>query len=243
MKEFARNYGIILAPTIRSKMYVQMLRFAGVPINQAVILNGEEQKARHLKKCSFDFDWSSKRFVFDPDVSLIDVLEDMGADVHVAPDPDVNSSKFIEFLSSIPGRDFIYSGKPGVLLDASVLSDAGKRFLHAHGGRAPRYSGSTAFYYSILEEGLIGATVFWMNQGIDTGEIVAIVERPARPSLDIDFIQDPLVRGEALLKALSCLQNGEVPDRARTEQRVAYHVIHPVLKSCALRKAKYTSLC
>ncbi|WP_417613200.1 formyltransferase family protein [Owenweeksia hongkongensis] len=211
-------------------------------IEKVVLLGGEEQKAKRLKKCSFDFEWASSNFTFDPNISLAHVLKDMGADFEFAPNSDVNSQEFVEFLSTCPGREFIYSGKPGVLLDKAMLSYSGKRFLHAHGGRAPRYSGSTAFYYSILEEGTIGATVFWMNQGIDTGEIVAIVERAVRPGLDIDFIQDPLVRAEALVKAIECLEgNQEESVNFPSEKRVAYHVIHPVLKSCALRKVNYSS--
>ena len=40
-------------------------------------------------------------------------------------------------------------------------------FLHVHGGWAPEYRGSTAFYYGVVREHFLGTTAMWLDEGIE----------------------------------------------------------------------------
>ncbi|WP_412557522.1 formyltransferase family protein [Thalassospira sp. MIT1370] len=237
---FSRSYGMVLAPTTRSKMYLQLLMFAGVRPSHVILLGEDQAFQGNEERMILQSDFGS--FEYDPSVGIKDFLKKFDIVHEYAPCSDVNKHEFVSYLRGAPESEYIYSGYPGVILGKDLLSNSTKRFLHAHGGRAPRYSGSTAFYYSILEEGLIGATAFWVDEGIDTGEIIAVIERKPVPNLNIDFVQDPFIRGEALLRALVRLEEGHQGGEQaseRNQKRIAYHVIHPVLKNCALRRVSY----
>lgn len=230
------DFGVLLAPTSRSRAFVQMLAHRKIKPALAILLPGTEP-AESGVPVTVPFYEGAGIFIFSPAENLRATLDRIGVPYLVAPTSDVNAPEFITFIKSTAPRFFLYSGMPGCLLRAQIFHDSGKRFLHAHGGVAPRYSGSTAFYYSLLEHGTIGATVFWMEEGLDTGDVIHVIEAPAQKKLDIDHIQDPVIRAEAMAAAIERLcRNPEHHEKQSHESRVTYHIIHPVLKHLALKK-------
>ncbi|MCK6418566.1 MAG: hypothetical protein L6Q57_06480 [Alphaproteobacteria bacterium] len=227
------EWAIILSPTVRSQVILQTLLSLGFKPAYAVLLPGDPPSCPGALQEHINF----------PPVKIIlseNILETLCAhniSYSYAPCADVNQLEFIEFLRGKGPDIYLYSGLPGCILRHEILTKSGKRFLHAHGGEAPRYSGSTAFYYSILESGLMGATTFWMDEGLDTGEIVAQVVQKPLYGIDIDYIQDPITRAISFAMALNLLgQNKSNFSKQNHEQRVTYHVIHPILKHIALKR-------
>ncbi|QQG36313.1 MAG: hypothetical protein HYS17_00535 [Micavibrio aeruginosavorus] len=214
-----------------------MLRHFGVRIGGAVILPGDEPFMRGAVSCAVPlYRDRSDIFKFCPNEPLRETLESLTVNPLQAPTADVNAEEFIHFIKDTPHLTYLFSGPAGCILRPPLLRTSGKRFIHAHGGDAPRYSGSTAFYYSILEGGDIGATVFWMDEGLDTGDVIYKIVAAPWQGMDIDRIQDPVIRAEAMVRAIA--QDRKSPSQKQGHgNRVTYHVIHPVLKHYALVKA------
>ncbi len=227
----AEDIGFLLAPTYRSRAIVQMFEQEKIKVDGAVVLPGVAPKWDGDAVISLP-----SGFNFRPNGDLQDDLKRQNIPYVTAPNVDVNSSEFVEFIKNQKQKVYIYSGVAGCILRKNILN-SGKRFIHAHGGDAPRYSGSTAFYYSILECELIGATVFWMDEGLDTGDIIEKLVIPPLPGVEIDRIQDPVIRARAFVLAVKKLLNGDVGGHKQNNaERRTYHVIHPVLKYYALKK-------
>lgn len=230
------DFGVLLAPTSRSRAFLQMLAGRGIKPAEAILLPGVESEGgkEPIKVPLYS---GGGAFTFRPAETLGHTLARLGVPFTLAPTSDMNAPEFIDFIKARPSRFFLYSGMPGCLLRTDIFRQSGKRFLHAHGGVAPRYSGSTAFYYSLLERGTIGATVFWMEEGLDTGDIIHVVEAPPHQGLDIDHVQDPVIRAEAMAAAIEILcRDSAHHEKQNHDTRVTYHIIHPVLKHLALKK-------
>lgn len=87
-------------------------------------------------------------------------------------------------LERQPCRTFLYTG--GGRVPDSLLGMRGARFLHCHPGVVPEVRGADGFFWSLLQRGRPGASCFYMNEGIDTGEIVATRDFE-RPIFEVDL--------------------------------------------------------
>lgn len=229
--------GLLLAPTYRSRAILQIFFHVGLEIDSAVMLPGAEPHWDGPEIYHHEFYQMGGGFDFYPAKTASEILQQMKVPFAIAPTNDVNTSAFIEFIQKQNADVYIYSGIAGCILRSELLTQSGKKFIHAHGGDAPRYSGSTAFYYSILENNTIGATVFWMDEGLDTGDVITKVVAPAHKGAEIDRLQDPLIRAEAFVLALEQIKKDQhTAIEQDHNQRVTYHVIHPILKHLALKK-------
>lgn len=228
--------GLLLAPTYRSRAIVQLFLHLGIEIESALILPDKAPAWDGEESIELDFYKRDGSFTFRPNMPIEQSLKGGSVPYEVAPTNDVNTQEFITCIQKQSSDVYIYSGVAGCILSAELLQQSGKKFIHAHGGDAPRYSGSTAFYYSLLETGTIGATVFWMDEGLDTGDVIDKVIAPPHENVEIDRIQDPLIRAEAFASALEKIGAGVSAYMQDHTKRVTYHVIHPVLKHLALKK-------
>ena len=110
-------------------------------------------------------------------------------------------------------------------------------FLHIHCGWLPDYRGSTTIYYSILKEKMCGVSAILLNEGIDTGKIVAKEKYPIPPKdMNIDYVYDSIIRADLLVKVLKSREKW-VPVR-QSENGTTYYVIHPILKHLAYVKVE-----
>jgi methionyl-tRNA formyltransferase len=231
---------LLLAPTYRSRALAQTLAADGFPPSPCLLLPGAEPVWDGPAEIAVPLRAGEAPRRFQPGLSLRDSLAAWGAPTATAPTADVNDPVFIDWLGGVSEQTLLYSGMAGCILRPPLLS-CGKRFIHAHGGAAPRYSGSTAFYFSLLEEGTIAATVFWMDEGLDTGEVILRSSCLPPQGVEIDRIFDPVMRADALSQALRRLpERGgrSVPADAAAAvgPRRVHHVIHPVLKHLALAR-------
>ncbi len=148
------------------------------------------------------------------------------------PDENVNAAEVVAVLAARKETVFIYSGFGGVILRSEVIG-CGKRFLHVHGGWLPDYKGSTTNYYSILQEGICGASAIFLSDRLDSGPLLARKRFAAPEDIrELDHVLDSAYRAEVLGDVLQqYVQTGEWPcveaDRAEGDM---YYIMHPLLR-------------
>ena len=135
-------------------------------------------------------------------------------------------------------EDLVIVAPPaGALLSPAFFGPGAPRYLHVHPGRLPAYRGSTPMYYELLREGRLTATALLLDEGIDTGAVVAA--RGFLPPADlatIDGAFDPWMRAALLRDVLAARALGRplAGRPQRGEHGRTYFVVHPVLRHVAL---------
>ena len=169
---------------------------------------------------------------FDVSIPVKDTLERSNLRYHELNFVDINNSKLIEFVKQSKTDIFIFTG--GGILKNQILN-AGPKFVHLHPGIVPNYRGSTCFYYSIINEDQCGVTVFFMDEKLDTGDIIfqKIFKKPNH--VFVDEIYDINIRSETLIEMLQkgLLDNASYKKQDSTIGET-YFIIHPVLKHIAI---------
>lgn len=242
------HIGMIAAPTMRTRAYLQMFEWHGIRPATVFRLPGEEPDWRgglaitvpirsgldgELPSLTGDYD-----FRFHPGEPIGETASRLGCAVVDLPSDDINSDSCSAILAADSISVVVYSGLPKVLLKPNLLAN-GKRYLHVHGGYLPEYRGATGFYYGLLEKGFLGNTAIWVDEGVDTGSVLA--RRWYRPEGggDVDNVWDPVTRGDLLLDVLLTAEKNEFyPSLPAEEERNLYYIIHPVLKHLALKRLR-----
>lgn len=157
-----------------------------------------------------------------------------GSKIHKFKNLSVNSEKFFRSIKKEIGTTIIFSGYPGEILSKKFFT-LKIRFLHVHAGYLPKYKGSTANYYSILNNEPIGFSAILMNDQIDGGHIIIRkkYDLPIVPEL-YDLHYDNLFRSMMLIKAIKFLSKSK--KLILNKKSFHYYIIHPVLKMLAYRK-------
>ena len=187
----------LATPSYRSRAYAQAMVAADLLPARILTLPGNEPVWDGATEVSVELS-AGRPFCFRPGESVAQTFAGLNVPRIEAVSADVNSSEFIAQLATFAEPVVIFSGPGGVIVRAAALN-LGKRFLHVHGGYAPQFRGSTAFYYSILDEGTIGATALWLSEVLDGGPILARRRYAPVAGVEIDRIQDPLARADLLV--------------------------------------------
>ena len=229
---------LIAAPSFRSRAYLQHLVQLDIRIGRVLYFPGDEAEWDGDTEFAVDVADDGGTVRFRPGEIVRETARSCDLVVDELPNRDINSEPFIAFLERQPEPVCIYSGFGGVILRQPVLTRSGKKFLHVHGGRAPEYRGSTAFYYSVIREGMLGTTAMWLDEGIDTGPVLKRMKYPCIDGLEVDRVLDAMVRAHTLGEVIKeRMATGQFSaGRTIDGPGVTYHVIHPVLKHFALRR-------
>lgn len=75
-----------------------------------------------------------------------------------------------KYIESQPYKTYLFTG--GGMLKDPLLSVVGVRFIHIHPGIVPDIRGADCFFWSYLLRRKAGYSVFFMNSGIDTGDVL-----------------------------------------------------------------------
>lgn len=75
-------------------------------------------------------------------------------------------------LADIPECDYLINGGCGVIFKADILNHAKHGLLNAHPGYLPDYRGLDPVCWAVSRGDPQGATVHFMDEGIDTGPIL-----------------------------------------------------------------------
>ena len=139
-------------------------------------------------------------------------------EVHYAQ--TINDQSVIDYMRS-KEEDKLYLFTGGGILRTPILSVPHVKFLHIHPGVVPDVRGSHCLLWSLLVRGCPGMSCFYMNAGIDTGEVLATEEYP-RPVFPQDAVErfgtdaiirtllqvyDPILRGRMLIKIVKDMED------------------------------------
>lgn len=220
--------GIILTPDERSKAYLQRILKENIHIDHIIFMND--------KRIEPNFDGEvikkSKEFGFDISESVITTLTKNNIDFHPFDFVDINHPDLIKHLSKLDIGFFIFTG--GGILRNEILN-CGTRFIHLHPGIVPQYRGSTCFYYSIINDNKCGVTAYFMDNKLDTGDIIYQRKFLKPNHMFVDEIYDSYIRSETLIDVLKnkiFLKDSLI--KQNPNDGTTYHIIHPVLKHIAI---------
>lgn len=226
----------ICGNTTRTKAYLQAMMKADCLPGRCLIMTEEYTKLR--AEATTRIDSLTNEPYFDAEVPLLWLIQKAGVAYDFLEVKDVNSPIVSDALRSSPEPYIVYSGYGGYILKPHLFQIE-KRFLHVHAGLLPQYRGSTTAYYSILQEGYIGASAIFLEERLDAGNIICEDKFPLPPSdVNIDYIYEPYVRSQVLVQALrQYKEQGKFTMRQQSKKEAeTYYIIHPVLKHLAMLK-------
>jgi methionyl-tRNA formyltransferase len=131
---------------------------------------------------------------------------------------------FAELLSEI-SPDIMVVVAYGKILPPSVLEAAPYGCVNLHVSLLPKYRGAAPMQRAIMEgERETGVTVMYMNEGLDTGDIIAVEKFPIGPEDDFEAIHDRSaeVGGALLSKTLREIENGTATRTVQDDSLATY---------------------
>ena len=238
------DLSMLVTETSRSKAYLaSLLKYDFYPAKVLLLKNSED----HLKPGQIKVkkeinpkystgDWSEANF--DLQKTVEDILIENNLDFKKIDNLDINSSEVVRELSLLDSSVILYSGFGGVLL-REPLFKIGKKFLHAHGGYLPDYKGSTTNYYSLIAESTVGASTLFLNEQIDSGQILHRKKFYLDSDREnIDHIYDSAARCKVLIETISHYtktnQWNVTQEEISNLQGETYHIVHPILKHISI---------
>lgn len=151
----------------------------------------------------------------------------------------LNDDTVVEFLERTRPEVVVFTG--GGLIRSRVLERSGEGIVHCHMGILPEYRGMDTVEWPILRGDFdrIGLTVQFMDDGIDTGDVLRTIPVEPRPDETVDDLRDRLAPKMCRELTDGCVDylQGRLE---RTEQDASagrqYYRMHPALKEVAERK-------
>tara|TARA_B100000787_G_C16162345_1_gene282073 strand:+ start:170 stop:1108 length:939 start_codon:yes stop_codon:yes gene_type:complete len=154
--------------------------------------------------------------------------EELGIDF--LPIKDVNTSESIEKLEKY-NADIYVSMSFNQILKSDILSRPNLGFINCHAGALPFYRGRNVLNWVLInDEKEFGVTVHYIDEGIDTGDIILQKKSKILDSDNYGSILDKaiLLCSETLHEALNEILSGTV-------KRVEQNSIHPIGFYCGKR--------
>lgn len=121
--------------------------------------------------------------------------------------------------------DAIVVAAYGQILRKAVLNMTKYGCINVHGSLLPKYRGAAPIQWAVLNgEEVSGITIMQMDEGIDTGDILAQQEIPLDPKETGDslFEKLSLLGGPLLLKVLDGLEAGTIVPEKQGESTTEY---------------------
>jgi methionyl-tRNA formyltransferase len=142
----------------------------------------------------------------------------------------INSKESIEIVRSY-NADLLVSMSFNQIFNAEVLAVPKLGVINCHAGKLPFYRGRNILNWALInDEKEFGITVHYVDEGIDTGDII---KQNSYPITDVDDYNSLLEIAYAecasiLYNSIKEIQNG-------TSERIAQNTIHPVGFYCGRR--------
>ncbi len=141
--------------------------------------------------------------------------------------PSLSGPAAVAALTELRPDLLVLAGAP--ILPDAVLSSATHGTLNAHPGLLPRYRGVDVVPHAVLNGDPVGATVHFVDAGIDTGGIVARIGVQPVVGDTLTTLQDRVEEagGALLAEAVARLvRDGSLPTEGQAER-------HPICKRLA----------
>lgn len=158
---------------------------------------------------------------------------------------DLNDSIVVEGLGKAKPEVVVFTG--GGLLRRVVLENSGAGILNCHMGILPQYRGMDVVEWPILENKLqqIGMTVHFMDEGVDTGDILRIKRVEIKSNESIKRIRDrfePIMCRELVETCLDYLNGKHKKVPQKKEDGKQYFIMHPRLIDLAEAKLNRSTI-
>lgn len=158
-------------------------------------------------------------------------IKELGMKLHMTiyQPEKINQKSVIEQLKYAK-PDVIVVAAYGQIIPKAILDLPQYGCLNIHGSILPRYRGAAPIQRAIEErEKETGVTIMWMDEGLDTGDILLIEKTKIKDEDNAQTLHDRLAEmgAEALIKALSLIQKGKA---TRTKQNNALSTYAKKLK-------------
>jgi methionyl-tRNA formyltransferase len=131
---------------------------------------------------------------------------------------------FIEQLRRL-APDLIVVIAYGQILPPAILELPKHGCLNVHTSLLPKYRGAAPIQWAILEgETETGVTIMKMDQGLDTGDIIAVARTPIAPEDDAGTLHDRLGRmgAELLVRTIPDYAAGKITPRKQPAEGASY---------------------
>jgi methionyl-tRNA formyltransferase len=152
-------------------------------------------------------------------------------DINYLKDKNVNSEEFIQKISKYK-CDLFVSMSFNQIFKKEIINLTKYKIINCHAGKLPFYRGRNILNWALINnEKEFGITVHYIDEGIDTGDIIL---QELHPITDKDDYSTLLLKAysecaEILYKAISLFKNGTVKGKKQQD-------IHPTGFYCTQRK-------
>lgn len=132
-----------------------------------------------------------------------------------------------EFLDSIKGLgpDLIVTAAYGRILTREVLDVPKYGCINVHASLLPRYRGAAPVQWALINgDSKTGVTTMFMDEGMDTGDILLAKELDITPDMNAQELFDRLkvLGAEVLLETLEALKNGTLVRIPQDHSKAVY---------------------
>lgn len=136
----------------------------------------------------------------------------------------VRDEEFVDILRQKQPEVIIVAAY-GKILPESILTLPKRGCINVHASLLPKYRGAAPIQRAIMNgEKTTGVTIMLMNNGLDTGEMLAKAEININPEDNSGslFAKLALVGAELLLKTLPMWQQGQIAPEAQDDAQATY---------------------
>ncbi len=135
----------------------------------------------------------------------------------------------VEYLKQFDADLFIVIAY-GQILSKELLDMPKKGCINIHGSILPKYRGAAPIHWAIINgETETGATVMYMDEGMDTGDIIKVAKMPITPTNTLGEVYEEMrhLGANALIEVLVDIEKGIIN---RTPQNDDEATIAPLIK-------------
>ena len=113
----------------------------------------------------------------------------------------------------------------GKILPKYILDYPVHKCVNAHASLLPRHRGAAPINRAIMDgDTLTGVTSMYMEEGLDTGDMILKIELPITDTDDVGTLHDKLATaaGEAMCKTVDLIRDGSITAEPQSEDGMTY---------------------
>lgn len=137
---------------------------------------------------------------------------------------DINASEEVEALSAL-APDLMVVAAYGRILRRKILTLPRLGCVNVHGSLLPAWRGAAPVAHALLAgDAATGVTLMQMDEGLDTGPVLASVETPIEAGENRGELMQRLAElgGDLLMRTLAGLEAGRIEPRAQDDARATH---------------------
>ena len=148
----------------------------------------------------------------------------INAGLHVIQPPNAKDPEFIEMVKQM-SPDLIITAAYGHIITQELLDIPSLGCINVHASLLPEYRGASPIQHAILDgKSITGITVFFMDAGMDTGDIILQLSISIMPEENAQNLHDKLsmLGAEAIRQVLAMFEIGKPKAYPQNNQKATY---------------------